>query len=85
MSIGSRARQLEASLEDKLRYRSPLGLMRVSPCSMPIASAKGNWHVPLNLYSLGSSFLFGILNDEDALDPAKLDPCDAASDARDGR
>lgn len=45
----------------------------------------GNGLLPLNLYSLGSSFFLAILRDEDALEPAKLDRCDAASDSCDGR
>ena len=35
--------------------------------------------LPLNLYSLGSSFFGLMLIDEDALDPAWLDFCDASS------
>ena len=44
-----------------------------------------HWSVPLNLYSLGSSFFLAMLSDEDALEPAKLDRCDAASESCDGR
>ncbi len=34
---------------------------------------EGHEYVPLNLYSLGSSFLLAMLNDEEALEPAKLE------------
>ena len=48
-------------------------------------SMSGPRLIPLNLYSLGSSFFFGMLNDDDALDPAKLDRCDVTSEGKDGR
>lgn len=41
--------------------------------------------LPLSLYSPASSFFGLILSEEDALEPAKLDVCDAWSDASDGR